>query len=146
MSERLVQIQTYGIEYRRHASVQGIITMKGAPFRVGGGENIYFTLRFHEFSDERREVIGAWERGDRTGDHYPDEGPVQINPVIFELNDSEVYVDLPMRDFEHMRHMLQTESPVYAKWKVESSGNPSSGDHFSLASFSESPGEGFSDT
>ncbi|WP_323845388.1 hypothetical protein [Microbulbifer magnicolonia] len=145
MSEMFIQIHKYGIEYRRSADHQGVITMVGVPFRVGGGENIYLTLRFREIWDDRREEIGEWARNGRTGDDYPGEGPVQVRPTIVNMNDSEVYVDLPMRDFAHMRHMLQTESPVYAKWKVENSGSPSHRDYFALASFAESPGEGFSD-
>ncbi|WP_193166134.1 hypothetical protein [Microbulbifer hainanensis] len=147
MSEMIVQVNKYGIEYQRKANYQGLIKLQGTPFRIGGGDNVYVTVRFHEYFDERREDHGEIERRDgSTYDSIPGTGPMTIKPRIAQINDSEVYVDLPMRDFSHMRHMLQTESPVFIKWHMESSGNPDYRDYFGLATFSETPGEGFSDS
>jgi len=60
-------------------------------------------------------------------------------------SDGGVIVNLPLRDFDHMYHLLQTEKPVFAAWGVDSDGIKLN--TFKLRTNRKEPlGEGLQDT
>ncbi|WP_412069833.1 hypothetical protein [Rubrivirga sp. IMCC43871] len=151
-------VERYHVEVGRARSQQATLRLDARHIGFGPTASrrpVLLMVRFREDGDQlRQEIVGHEGTHDSSQplredghDHYPGEGPVQTVPYIGEV-EGVVWVQLPMRDFDRMLHLLQTESPVYCRWEAPLSsagGIDYARSSLALTTFAEPPGEGPAD-